>query len=52
MDQSEQDNWHKVLTALEAAGKPDSFFYKRAVAILKGGVDPGPMPPSFDEDDA
>ena len=52
MDQHEKDNWQKVLTALEAAEKTDSFFYKRAVAIVKGGNDPGPMPPSFDEDGA
>ena len=40
MDKQEFDNWMKVKAALEKAGKTDSFFYKRAVAILKTGKDP------------
>jgi len=32
-------NWRKVKAALEAAGKTDSYFYKRAVAILSTGRD-------------
>ena len=40
MDDTEIENWRKVLVALEEAGKTDSFFYKRAVAILKGEDDP------------
>ena len=36
MDNTEIENWRKILAALEEAGKTDSFFYKRAVAILKG----------------
>ena len=34
------NNWQKVKDALEAAGKTDSFFYKRAIAILAGEPDP------------
>jgi hypothetical protein len=34
------DNWRKVKTALEAAGKTDTHYYKRAVAILAGKPDP------------
>jgi hypothetical protein len=40
MDKREMENWKKVKDALEAAGKTDCFFYKRAVAILKTGRDP------------
>ena len=40
MDKTEIDNWRKVKEALEEAGKTDSFFYKRAVAILAGKNDP------------
>jgi len=36
----ELDNWRKVKEALEAAGKTDCYFYKRAVAILGTGRDP------------
>ena len=35
----EIENWQKVKDALEAAGKTDSFFYKRAAAILETGRD-------------
>ena len=40
MDKQTLDNWEKVKSALEAAGKTDSFFYKRAVAICDGRKDP------------
>jgi hypothetical protein len=40
MDQHTRDNWRKVKEALEKAGKTDSFFYRRAVAIGRGGKDP------------
>ncbi len=40
MDKTEIDNWRKVKDALEKAGKTDSFFYKRSVAILAGKDDP------------
>lgn len=40
MDKTEFDNWAKIKTALEAAGKTDCFFYQRAVQIVGGGNDP------------
>lgn len=40
MDNTERDNWCKVKEALEEAGKTDSYFYKRAVAIANGLPDP------------
>lgn len=40
MSEQERDNWLKVKTALEKAGKTDSMFYTRAVAIAEGGDDP------------
>ena len=39
MDQREIDNWKKVKAALEAAGKTDCMFYKRAVSIANGSKD-------------
>ena len=44
MDAHEKSNWRKVKTALEEAGKTDSFIYKRALAICCGLKDPGPFP--------
>lgn len=43
MDNKQVENWRKVKEALEKAGKTDSHFYRRAVAVLKTGVDPGPV---------
>ena len=40
MDEQELENWQRVKEALEAAGKTDSFYYKRAVAICDGKPDP------------
>lgn len=40
MDRRTLENWQKIKQALEAAGKTDTFFYKRAVAILAGQKDP------------
>lgn len=48
MDSRTRDNWAKVKEALERAGKTDCYYYKRAVAILAGGSDPGP--PGFIND--
>ena len=42
MDPRTRENWAKVKDALERAGKTDCYYYQRAVAILKGGHDPGP----------
>ena len=40
MDKEEIDNWQRVKDALEKADKTDTFYYKRAVAILEGKPDP------------
>ena len=40
MDSQELENWKKVKDALEAAGKTDSMFYKRALAVIDGKPDP------------
>ena len=40
MDNKELENWQRVKNALEKAGKTDTFYYKRAVAILEGKPDP------------
>ena len=33
------ENWKRVKKALEAAGKTDCYFYKRAVSIITTGRD-------------
>jgi hypothetical protein len=48
MDAHELENWQKIKTALEEAGKTDTHFYKRAVSILSGGGD-YMSPPQFDK---
>lgn len=40
MDKHTKENWAKVKAALETANKTDTYFYKRAVVICKGGLDP------------
>jgi hypothetical protein len=40
MDAQTRANWVKIKEALEKAGKTDSMFYKRAIAILSGKPDP------------
>lgn len=40
MTESEKNNWQRIKDALEIAGKTDSFFYTRAVAIVQGEPDP------------
>ena len=40
MDQQERANWERVRDELAKAGKTDSHFYKRAVAICNGEDDP------------
>lgn len=42
MDQRTRENWAKVKAALERAGKTDCDFYRRAVAVVTTGRDPGP----------
>jgi len=40
VDQRTRENWVKLKTVLEKAGKTDSYYYVRAVIIAKGGKDP------------
>ena len=40
MDKRERDNWKKVKEALEEADKTETYYYKRAIAILDGKQDP------------
>ena len=40
MDKETFENWRKIKTALESADKTDTYFYKRACAIVKGLPDP------------
>jgi len=40
MDKQTYENWLRVKKALEAAGKTDTFYYQRALAILAGKKDP------------
>lgn len=42
MDDRTWENWRKVKEALEASGKTDCAFYRRAVAVVQTGKDPGP----------
>lgn len=44
MDRETRENWRKIKVALEAAGKTDNHYYRRALAILATGRDP------FDQD--
>ncbi len=39
-DKRTYENWLKVKQALEAAGKTDTFYYQRALAIIAGKKDP------------
>lgn len=40
MDAQTRENWCKIRDALEAAGKTDNHYYRRALAILAGRPDP------------
>ncbi len=44
MDKYELDNWKKIKEVLEESNKTDSFYYKRAVAIVGGAKDPLDIP--------
>jgi hypothetical protein len=46
MDPDKVENWRKIKEALEAAGKTDCDYYRRAVVILRGQPDPW-RPPSI-----
>ena len=40
MDAQTRENWRKIRDHLEAAGKTDNHYYRRALAILAGRPDP------------
>lgn len=40
MDDRTRQNWQKIKDTLEASGKTDCQFYKRACAIIRTGIDP------------
>lgn len=40
MDSQTRENWRRIKHALEAAGKTDNHYYKRALAICSGLSDP------------
>ena len=40
MDRETLENWRRIKDALEAAGKTDNHYYRRALAILAGRPDP------------
>jgi hypothetical protein len=40
MDPQTRENWRKIRDTLEAAGKTDNHYYRRALAILAGMPDP------------
>ena len=53
MDPQTRENWRRIRDTLEAAGKTDNHYYRRALAILAGRPDPfdrydGTMPGSAD----
>lgn len=40
MDRQTRENWRRIRDTLEAAGKTDNHYYRRALAILRGMPDP------------
>lgn len=40
MDEHTINNWKKIKETLEASGKTDTIFYRRALSILSTGKDP------------
>ena len=40
MDPDIRENWRKIRDHLEAVGKTDNHYYRRAVAILQDNPDP------------
>lgn len=40
MDSQTLSNWKKIKETMEASGKTDNQYYRRAVAILAGKPDP------------
>ena len=42
MNKEQVEKWKLVKAALEKTGKTDNHSYKRATAVVKTGIDPGP----------
>lgn len=40
MDRHTLENWKKIKELMEREGRTETFFYKRALAILAGKPDP------------
>jgi hypothetical protein len=40
MDAQTRENWRRIRDHLEAVGKTDNHYYRRALAILAGRPDP------------
>lgn len=40
MDDRTRENWRRIRDTMEAAGKTDNHYYRRALAILAGMPDP------------
>lgn len=40
MDPDTRENWRKIRDHLEAVGKTDNHYYRRAIVILQGRSDP------------
>lgn len=40
MDRHTLENWKKIKELMEKQGRTDTYFYKRAMAILAGWPDP------------
>lgn len=38
-----RENWRRIKKALEEADKTDCDFYRRAVLVVNGAEDPGPL---------
>jgi hypothetical protein len=48
MDPDTRENWRKIRDHLEAVGKTDNHYYRRAVAITQGRPDPFDRYDGFD----
>jgi hypothetical protein len=40
VDQQTRANWQRIKDHLEAVGRTDNWYYRRALAILAGSPDP------------
>lgn len=47
MDKETYENWVRIKELLEAEGKTDTYYYKRAIYVLQNGRDLGPGMPKL-----